>query len=63
MTDQRRWLTAALFIALVPLFSRAQDNTSRLIPFTLSTSLTPGTTQEVVVELWDAAADGALHLQ
>jgi hypothetical protein len=35
----------------------AQDNTSRLIPFSLSTSLRPQTTQEVVVELLDAVTE------
>ncbi len=50
----------AVFIFL-PLFSsRAQDPSSRLIPFTLSTSLPPSTTQEVEVELWDASSGGAL---
>jgi hypothetical protein len=38
----------------------AQDNTSRLIPFSLFMSLPPHTTQEVVVELWDASSGGAL---
>jgi len=60
MTSQRRWLVTIVFVVLVPLLSRGQDNTSRLVPFTVTTSLTPGTTQEVVVELWDAPSDGAL---
>jgi len=60
MTDQRRWLAAVVFVVLMPLSSWGQDNTSRLIPFTVSTSLAPGTMQEVVVELWDAPAEGML---
>src|SRR5262245_9430412 len=49
----------ALLFTLLPVFAAlAQDNTSRLIPFSLSTSLPPQTTQEVVVELWDAASGG-----
>ena len=60
MRFQTRWLAVTIFVFL-PLFSSlAQDNTSRLIPFTVNTSLAPGTTQEVVVELWDAPTDGAL---
>src|SRR5713226_5979162 len=46
------------FIALFP--AQAQDPTSRVIPFSLQTSLSPGTTQEVEVELWNAATGGAL---
>src|SRR5262249_12285071 len=60
MTYQRRWLAAVVLVGLLPLFSRAQDNTSRLIPFSVSTSLAPGTTQEVMIELWDAPAEGTL---
>ena len=53
MKRQTMWLSVAVFIFL-PLFSsRAQEVTSREIPFYLQTSLPPGTTQEVVVELWD----------
>ncbi len=53
-------LSAVLFIFL-PLFSsKAQEATSRLIPFSLATSLPPLTTQEVVVELWDAGSGGVL---
>src|SRR5215471_7537395 len=49
-----------MFISL-PLFSaRGQDPSSRLIPFTLSTSLPPLTTKEVQVELRDASSAGAL---
>ena len=60
MRCKTAWLSAVLFIFL-PLFSsKAQDNTSRLIPFSLATRLPPLTTQEVVVELWDAASGGAL---
>jgi len=51
----------ALLFTLFPAFAAlAQDNTSRLIPFSLSTSLPPQTTQEVMVELWDASSGGAL---
>ena len=51
----------ALLFTLLPVFAAlAQDNTSRLIPFSLSTSLPRQTTQEVVVELWDASSGGAL---
>src|SRR5712692_7148584 len=54
------WLSAADF-TLLPLFSSgAQEVTSREIPFYLPTSLPPGTTQEVVVELWDSASGGNL---
>src|SRR5215471_17995702 len=52
----------ALLFCAVPVFaSLAQDNTSRLVPFSLSTLLPPETTQEVVVELWDAASGGTLQ--
>ena len=51
-----------LLFTVLPLFaSLAQDNTSRVIPFSVSTSLPPQTTQEVVVELWDAATGGTLQ--
>src|SRR5712692_5533218 len=60
MRRQTMWLSVAVFIFL-PLFSsRAQVVTSREIPFHLQTSLEPGTTQEVVVELWDAGTGGNL---
>jgi tail collar domain/collagen triple helix repeat protein len=53
--------SAAVVFTFFPLWSsRAQESTSRLIPFTLSTSLPPGTVQEVEVQLWDAASGGAL---
>ena len=59
MGNQRHWFTAVILL-LLPIFSsRAQDATSRLIPFSLSTSLAPGT-QEVVVELWDSPSAGTL---
>src|SRR5215468_4794052 len=54
------WSWAVAFMVLPALASLAQDNTSRLIPFSLSTSLPPQTAQELVVELWDAASGGAL---
>jgi hypothetical protein len=53
-------LAAAVFSFLPTLVSLGQDNTSRLIPFSLSTFLPPETTQEVVVELWDASSGGTL---
>jgi hypothetical protein len=54
-------LLLAVFLGFIPLFAaQAQDPTSRVIPFSLQTSLPPGTTQEVGVELWDAATGGAL---
>ncbi len=49
-----------VFSFLPLMSSRAQDATSRLIPFTLSTSLPPSTTQEVEVDLWDASSGGVL---
>ena len=60
MRPKSFWFTAVAVILLRSLNSLAQDPTSRLIPFSLSTSLPPGTTQEVVVELWNAASDGDL---
>src|SRR6516225_7481350 len=60
MRNKTAWVGAAAFTLLPMLVSLAQDNTSRLVPFSLSTSLPPDTTQEVVVELWDASSDGAL---
>src|SRR5215813_13023286 len=54
------WFWAFVFMVLPALASLAQDNTSRLIPFSLSTTLPPQTIQELVVELWDAPSGGAL---
>ena len=52
---------SALLLIFLPLFSSsAQDPSSRLVPFTLATSLPPQTMQEVDVELWDASSGGAL---
>ena len=51
---------AVLFIFIPFHFTSAQQTTSRVIPFALSTSLPPTTTQEVTVELWDAATGGNL---
>src|SRR6202158_1183182 len=52
--------SAIWFAAFVPLASsQGQDATSRLIRFSLPTSLSAGT-QEVRVELWDAATGGTL---
>ena len=51
---------AAVVICVVSSLSTAQETTSRVIPFTLSTSLPPGTIQQVSVELWDAATGGNL---
>ncbi len=53
-------LLAAFFIFLPLLAARAQAPTSRLIPFSLPTSLPPSTTQEVVVEMWDSSSGGTL---
>src|ERR1700687_5228564 len=53
------WLSAVF--VLFPVFaSQAQEVTSREIPFSLQTSLPPGTTQEIVVELWDSTSGGNL---
>jgi hypothetical protein len=61
MRNKTFWFSAAAVFTFFPLLSsRGQDSTSRLIPFTLSTSLPPGTTQELAVELWDAPSAGAL---
>jgi len=57
---KENWLLGAAFTLLPVFASLAQDNTSRLIPFSLTTSLAPQTTEEVVVELWDAASGGSL---
>src|SRR5260370_15835249 len=62
MRRQTMWLSVAVFIFLPLVSSRAQEVTSREIPFYLPTSLPPFTTQEVVVELWDAAIAGNLLL-
>jgi len=55
------WLGGMVFSFLPVFVSLAQDNTSRLVPFSLSTLLPPETTQEVVVELWDAQSGGTLQ--
>src|SRR5713226_6427147 len=51
---------AVLSVFIPVFFASAQQTTSRVIPFALSTSLPPTTTQEVTVELWDAATGGNL---
>jgi hypothetical protein len=49
-----------LALSLAPLLSRAQE-TSRVIPFSnVGTTLPPGTTQDVTVQLWDAATGGTM---
>src|SRR6266849_4882343 len=60
MRSKAAYAAAVLLVFLVSFVSRAQDNTSRLVPFSLSTGLPPGTSQEVMVELWDASSGGAL---
>ncbi len=50
----------AMSVLLLSSLAGAQDATSRLIPFSLVTTLPPSTTQDVVVELWDAATGGVL---
>ncbi len=59
MRNKTAYLPAVVF-TLFPMLLLAQDNTSRLVPFSLSTSFEPGTLQQVVVELWDAPSDGRL---
>src|ERR1700687_6032383 len=60
MRHQTMWFSVAVFIFLPVFASKAQDPTSRVIPFLLQTSLPPSTTQEVVVELWDSSSGGTL---
>src|SRR6266851_8953270 len=60
MTGKRVLFSAVIVVFLPILAVQAQEPTSRLIPFSLQTSLPPSTTQEVVVELWDAPSDGML---
>ncbi len=60
MKRQTMWLSVSVFVLLPVFASKAQDASSRLIPFSLSTTLQPQTTQEVVVQLWDASSGGAL---
>lgn len=60
MKRQTIWLPVSVFVLLPILVSEAQDASSRLIPFSLSTTLQPQTTQEVVAQLWDASSGGAL---
>jgi hypothetical protein len=58
-----RTRTLRVLVSAVSLLSSlvaAQETTSRVIPFTLSTSLPADTPQEVSVELWDAAIGGTL---
>src|SRR5712692_6266556 len=60
-TMRRRTVRVWLVVICFPLIAaQAQETTSRIIPFSLQTLLTPKTTQEVVVELWDAEIDGTL---
>ncbi len=58
MEKRTAWVLTVALILLPVTFSRAQEITSRVIPFNLPTSLPPGTTQEVVVELWAAGSEG-----
>src|SRR6202158_6126432 len=58
MEKRTAWVLTVAVILLPVTFSRAQEITSRVIPFNLPTSLPPGTTQEVVVELWSVASGG-----
>src|SRR5258707_9716954 len=46
-----------LSLCLPPLMVRAQE-TSRVIPFNLATTLQPGTIQDVTVQLWEAPSGG-----
>src|SRR6202158_2052930 len=61
MRSKAAYRAGVVFMLLPMWVSLAQDNTSRLVPFTLSTALPPGTSQEVVVELWDASSGGTLQ--
>src|ERR1700687_4189771 len=60
MNSKTARFSTVVFVFLPLLASMAQDNTSRLISFSLSTTLPAETSQEVVVELWDAASGGML---
>jgi hypothetical protein len=56
----RRTLLVVLALVGISHFSAQAQQTSRVIPFYLTTSLPPGTTQDVTLQLWDTANGGTL---